>query len=564
MLFLMKLSIRQTAVAVFTITFLLYLRTLTCGFVNIDDPQYVYLNPAIRVLDLSLISESFTTSYMGWWMPLTWISLAIDYRFWGLNPAGYHLTNALLHAANATLVVLIADRVLSGQMLLSYVRDRHKVEGSRLHEGSQFRGGSYGLQYTFTLFLAGLFWGIHPLRVESVAWITERKDVLSGLFSLLSLLFYLRYALAKAKDEIKSVLCKDYTFALFFFLLALFAKPVSVVIPAMFLVLDWFPVGRLRTGTFFTILAEKLPFVAFAITVAVATVYFAAGETILISLADYPLYKRLIVAGYALTEYARMSIYPFGLVHYYSLPITFSPIHYFFVIVTVSVLSYSVLRYKTYPWFLSTVLLYMLPLLPVLGFLQNGTQSHADRFSYLPSVFPSIMAAFFIVVWYERVSSLSRLYGRILLSALAALLILHGCLTFNLVGAWKNSGTLWSRLIDIRPVGRAYYYRGEYYLKSGQYPEAIVDLKYSIRQAEITGLREIYNIHALLGAALSGAGQFDAAVNEFNIAIEMNPIPNYFYYRGLALKGLGRISEAEDDFKVAGSETGPLGWHVLK
>ncbi|MFH1027993.1 MAG: hypothetical protein V1791_08325, partial [Pseudomonadota bacterium] len=138
----------KVALGAALVCFLVYLPALFCDFINWDDPDYIINNPGIRLLDRQFLKEAFTTSYMGWWMPLTWISFAIDYRFWGLDPFGYHLTNVLLHSVNAGLVVLVADRLLNRMQ---------GVEGKL----------QVGYLYPATLLLAGLLWALHPLRVES-------------------------------------------------------------------------------------------------------------------------------------------------------------------------------------------------------------------------------------------------------------------------------------------------------------------------------------------------------------------------------------------------------------
>lgn len=538
----MILSAKKSAFIVIIITLLLFLRGIFCDFVNYDDPQYVYSNPGIRIFDWQFLYESFTTSYMGWWMPLTWISFALDYQLWELNPLGYHLTNILLHAANAGLVVLIAHKIIP------FLENR-TITGT----------GSISL-YLVPL-LAGLLWGIHPLRVESVVWVTERKDVLSGFFTFLAIFFYLRRGFSEKAHLLSVLYNRNYLLTLIFFLLAMLAKPVSVVLPVMFLVLDWYPLGRIHRARVKTVLGEKIPLFFLSIVIAVSTVYCATGESILVSLSDYPLYKRLLIAGYALVEYIRMSIYPFGLVHLYSLPTSFSLQHYLFAVMALLISGYFIAQYKKQPWLLATWLLYILPLLPVLGFFQNGIQSHADRFTYLPALFPSIASTVGLVTFYQYLKNKSRLQVQIYGVVCFAVLLGFGIITIALIGAWKNSATLWSRLIEVQPVGRAYYYRGEYYLRIGKYSEAITDLEVSIRLAQERRIPGIHNIHALLGDALSKAGRLEEAVREFTTAIALNPLPNYFYHRGVALLKSGRAAEAENDFKTAGAATGPIVWN---
>src|SRR6185369_5527675 len=193
-----------------------------------------------------------TTTYMGWCMPLTWISLAIDYHFWGLDPFGYHLTNVVLHVVNTALVVMIADQLV-GHLNSAHPENR-RVKGVEV--------GSEGVSlppclYSCVLLLAGLLWALHPLRVESVVWVTERKDVLNGLFSLGTIHFYLRYARVRDAAGNNGVATRNYIISLLSLLLSLMAKPASVVIPVMLLVADWYPLGRLQAGRLRPVVLEK-------------------------------------------------------------------------------------------------------------------------------------------------------------------------------------------------------------------------------------------------------------------------------------------------------------------
>jgi protein O-mannosyl-transferase len=530
------------------ICLLLYLRALSCDFVNFDDPDYVIENPAIRILDWEFITSAFSTSYMGWWMPLTWISLAVDYHFWGLNPLGFHLTNILLHAINTALVVLIADRLLK------------PLTGIEVWENETGR-----FSYPATLLLAGLLWGIHPLRVESVAWVTERKDVLNGILSLGSILCYLHYAHKKESVEHVNGAGRYYILSLVLLLLSLMAKPVSVVLPAMFLVADWYPLGRLRKGRIFAVMAEKIPFLVLCASLAIATVYFASDATILVSFQDFPLVKRFILAGNALFEYCRLSIYPVGIIHLYLLPRIFPVSYYLAMAVTITFTCFCFYNCKKRPWLFATWLAFILPLVPVLGFLQNGAQAYAARFTYLPSVAPSITAAAIIAATFRKTAALpARFTQKIFIGLIAALLLFHGVMTEKLIGAWKNSETLWSRSIDIQPLGRAFYYRADYYMRTGNFISAAEDLSVSIRMAKEAGYPGLFNLHALRGDAFSKAGRYEDAVKEFTSAVQLNPLPNYFYHRGAALKSIGSLKEAEYDFNRAGLDNGPIKWQPFQ
>lgn len=516
----------------------LYLRALGCDFVNFDDPYYVIDNPGIRILDPQFIREAFTTSYLGWWMPLTWISFAIDYHFWGVAPVGYHLTNILLHAVNTGLVVLIADRLL------------------RRWQGEWSEGQSTD-PYPLLLLLAGLLWGVHPLRVESVAWVTERKDVLNGVFVLGAILLYLCYVEGKSNGQ--KLGRSAYFGSLALFLLSLMAKPVSVVIPAMLLVLDWYPLGRFHRESPAKIIAEKLPYFVLALLVVAATITLASGESILVSVHDFPLYKRFVLAGNSLFEYLRMTVLPAGLVNLYLLPRVFPASYYLASLVVLVFIFYCFLGWRQRPWLLATWLLFVLPLLPVLGFFQNGSQAYADRFTYLPGVALSICSTGLLGTLLSRCHGLSR---QLVLSMALVVTILCVVMSFNLIGAWRNPETLWSRVIAVKPIGRAFYLRADYRLQTGRYLEAAADLADSIAIGNRDGFPGVFNLHALRGDALSRAGRHEDAVREFTAAISMRPEPEYFYHRGIELRALGRSAEAVADFQAAGDATGPIVWKV--
>jgi hypothetical protein len=366
----MRGNYRGAAAIAGIICLLVYLRALSCGFVSMDDPDYVLNNAAIRRLDGPLLSWAFGAAHAGFWMPLTWLSLAFDYRFWGLNPAGYHLTNILLHAVNTGLVVLVADAVCR--------RMDHDGDGE-------------GAAYPAMLLLAGLLFGIHPLRVESVAWVTERKDVLNGLFTLGSLLCYLRYTRWGGERGAG----RYYLLSIVLFACSLMAKSVSVVLPAILLVLDRYPLRRLTRETAARVLAEKVPFLVLSLCMAVATVRFAAGSDYLVSYDIFPFAQRLVVSGNAVYEYVRLLLAPVGILPLWVIPDPLPPAYTATSLLSAAACIGILAAWKNHP--LVTVwLCFLIPLLPVLAFLQNGDQSYAARFTYLPSVAPAIAAALLI------------------------------------------------------------------------------------------------------------------------------------------------------------------------
>jgi hypothetical protein len=527
----------MTALVAAVICLLVYLRALTCGFVNLDDPFLVVNNPVIRNLDRTLLVWAFSAPQFELWMPLTWISLALDYRLWQLNPFGYHLTNIILHSINTALVVLIADRLLRQVPAGKYGRER--VTGALL----------------WLPLLAGLIFGLHPMRVESVAWVTERKDVLNGLFSLSALLCYLDFT---ADREGKR--WRKYLLSFAFFLLSFGAKSISIVIPLLLLLLDRYPLGRLRRETYRGVLLEKLPYVAISVIMAAATVYFSVRNHLTAGLGVLPLLERVLISGNAVFEYCRLLIWPVGILPFYPLPAEI-PGYYFLTTAVILLLTLVALASAArYPAASTTWFCFLIPLLPVLAFIQSGDQELSPHLTYLPSVIPSITAAALLSAAGERIRRpgiVPRLHP---LLPVVLLLLLYAGMTVRLIGVWQDTGSFWSRVIDQRPNARAYADRGVFYLINGNSAAALADFSRVLDSAGNHTRRLRYNLHAFRGVALKDLGQFAGAVAEFDRAIALNPLPTYFRERGDAHTALGQREEAERDYRLAGPNPPPIDW----
>lgn len=508
---------------------LVYLRTLSCGFINWDDPDYVINNPAIRSLNRQFFSDAFTTFYLGWWMPLTWISFAIDYHFWQLNPFGYHLTNILLHSVNTGLVVMIADALLN-----RWSNSRETAPGD--------------LRYIITLLSAGLLFGIHPLRVESVAWVTERKDVLNGLFALGSIYCYLKYVLIRESSGKNGPATIYYVTSLLLFMFSLMAKSVSVVVPMLLLLADWYPFCRLRKGNLGPVLLEKLPFVTLSVLVSCLTVWLAAQDDSL--LAGITFWQRVVISGNAIFEYCRLLLYPIGIIPLYVIPSDFFMAYTVKTVVVIALTVFVFAASRRNPCIAATWLGFVIPLLPTLAFTQNGMQAFAARFTYLPSLVISIVAANVIVgTCAERFPH--RLKSLMFVPILA-LMISYAALTQRLVDVFKDSDTYWSRVIAFQPFDAAFYYRGLHYFDTGKYLAAINDFTTCLSAGIRDQRQDIFNLYAFRGQALIKLGRYDEAVRDLTAALEMSPQPIYFHYRGIALKALGMAPQATEDFERAG------------
>lgn len=520
-------------------TLLVYLKVLGAGFVNVDDPDYILNNPLIRQLNPDMIMTAFTQSNIGWWMPLTWISFAVDYHFWEYNPFGYHLTNILFHAANAGLVVLITDQLL--------------MRG----QGTRDKGLDSSYLYPTALLLAGLLWAIHPLRVESVAWVTERKDVLNGFFAFGSILFYLRYARRKASAAGSSYVGWNFGLSFALFLMSLMAKSVSVVLPLMLLVLDWYPLGRLRRGSFIPVLLEKIPFLTGSVALSLVTLLGAARSQYLVTYDMFPFSQRLVVSGNAIWEYCRMLFLPVNLSPFNVIPDPIPPIYTVTTILVVIALV-SITCYMRLPWLQACVLCFILPLLPVLAFFQNGDQAFADRFTYLPSLVPAIVASVMLTHFAVRQKWMWRRFLMVL--APVCLLMVFFFITLRLFAVWQSSETYWTRVIDVQPTAISYKERGRYYHSIGRYSAAVYDFTMALGLLTATLKPFEYNFYAFRGESLRNAGLLGESVKDFSRAISFYPHPVYFYHRGLALQAQGREREADEDFRRSGMERGPILW----
>lgn len=516
------------------ICLLVFLRALSCDFVNFDDHLSVLENKPIQSINGQMIIDVFKTSMYGFWMPLTWISYAIDYRIWGLDPFGFHLTNILLHAFNTGLVVLLTDRVL-------------KAVSSKCFD---LKKGLYPL----ILLFAGLLWGVHPLRVESVAWVTERKDVLNGLFTLLSILFYLHYA-KKRDSGLFEWRC--YLSSLALFICSLMAKPVTVVLPVMLLVLDWYPLGRMHREKMVSLLVEKLPFIFFSAVLSILTILTAVQKDMLVTTDRLSISERFWVAGNALFEYVRLFLLPTGILPLHPLPYPF-PFSYIVASVVsllVIVATFFVVRRSAAP--LASILLFMLPLLPVIGFLQNGQQAFAARYTYLPHITLCIFSASMLLkIFFTNDSQRIRLT----IAGLAFVLLVFFVLTQFQIDIWKNSGALWDRVIEKHKISMAYKSRGSFNLMNGRYSEAVSDFTLAMELAAGQEKLEIFNLLAGRGMALGSLGRLEESVNDFTAAINMFPHSAYYYSRGITFEAMGRMKEAQEDFVRAGPEPGDIKW----
>jgi len=521
------------------------------GFVNWDDNIYVVGNSYIKSLDAGLFSWAFTDISHGVWIPLTWISFAFDYAVWGLNPFGYHIMNIILHAANTALVCLLAMRLL--QAYQSRVRQDSAPHQTLINDGSTINDG---LVEWFGL-IAALLFGLHPLRVESVAWISERKDLLSGFFGFLTVILYIDYAVDKppAPRSFEVFKNRKYLAAMFFFVLSLMSKPMTITLPLLLVVLDWFPLGRLsgRAGAV-DALREKALFFLSALAAGIVNMLASTG-----SYGHVTIWSRMITAGRALITYLLLTVRPEGLAVLYDHPgntASLRDVSYLAPAALLLIISALALatagRQKIW---LAVWSAYLITLLPTLGIFTFSNSSMNDRYTYFAAVWPTLAAALCITVLYTRRYSLPGLGRGVhagLIIAVASALLYYAQGTMKQIRVWHDTESLWSNVIDKRPAesGAAHYERGCYYYDKGRYDEALRDEDAALEIVERNKNKRTDNIYFIRGRINMKTAGYKAAVEDFTMAIERNPykpMRRYYEERALAYKSLGMDREAAED-----------------
>jgi lipoprotein NlpI len=538
-----KFAVAVTASAV---TLLVYFAALQNDFVNWDDGQYVFENPHIRSLNAAFFKWAFFDFYASNWHPLTWISHALDYALWGLNPLGHHLTSIVLHAINVFLVVLLVIRLLEAW------KERAVRSGS-----PSFLNGQAILIAAGT---TGLLFGLHPVHVESVAWVAERKDLLCALFFLLSLISYTNYARktgaeTPGKNTGSPFFNSRYLSVLGLFVLALMSKPMAVTLPVVLLVLDWFPFSRIRSGrTLWAACVEKLPFFALSLASSIVTIRAQKAGGTISTLEFLPLSVRALVGAKALVAYLWKMLVPVDLIPFYPYPKDVSLLSWkylLFLILVIAVTVVCILAAKKRKLLLAAWGYYVVTLIPVLGIVQVGTQSMADRYTYLPSLGPFLLLGLMAAGAWGTVTTLKRPgYMKVACSAAAIFVFASlSYLTVKQIAVWENSVSLWSSVIEKEPkrVPFAYMNRGVAYQVIGKLDEALADFNAAILLNPSDA--EAYNSRGLLFKQM---GHPDAALEDYTISIMLNGFNAHVYNNRANVYGqMGQFDKELADYDRA-------------
>lgn len=505
-----------------------FLPSLQNGFVGYDDPENIYENPDFRGLGWTQLRWMFTTFLMAHYQPVTWLTLGLNYTLGGLEPFGYHLGNLLLHIAAALLLYLISLRLI----------------GISLPP----RPGEGALSVRLGAGLAALFFAIHPLRVESVAWATERRDSLSGMFFLLTVLAYLHACDARASTR-----RRWFAGVAVLHTLALLSKIVTMALPAVLILLDIFPLRRLpadprrwREPPYRAVLDEKVPLALLSCAFAVIAPFSQAAAKSLEWTGQYNLSARLFIPLFGVAFYLLKTVAPVGLKPLYPLPTPFDATEPRIIVgsaITVGLTALFIWKRDRWPALLVVWAYYVIVLLPMLGIIQIGIQIAADRYTYLPSLGWAVLigAAF---AWLWQAAARGKVRTEAFEAGLVGAFVLVcflGARTFNQSLIWRDTETLWRYAIGIDPqVPELHNWLGLTLKNAGRNEEAISEFKQAIR------LRDGYvACRVNLGNSLAIAGDNAGALEQFEKAgsfISDNPHAQHNW--GLVLIRLGRSTDA--------------------
>ena len=435
-----------------------------------DDLAYVTGNSHVQSgITLDGFSWAFSTTDAEFWHPLTWLSLMFDYQLYGLNAGGYHLTNHILHVMSALLLFWLFNHMT----------------------GAIWRSA----------FVAALF-ALHPLHVESVAWIAERKDVLSGFFWMLSLCLYVYYSEKQA--------IKRYLLVIFSFVCALMSKPMVVTLPVIMILLDYWPLGRFMSKKGNWVLwqlREKTPFFILSAIFSVITLFAQYNP----SVKHFSFYSRIANAPVSFVTYLEKTFWPHDMAVFYPFSIQIPVWQVIGSILLIIVISVAVVAMmKRMPYLFVGWLWYAITLLPVIGIIQVGDFAMADRYHYLPSIGIAVMLAWGVPLLFPREDMRKKILCPEVIVALAILAVL----TWQQCGYWKNNTILFSNALQVT--------------------------------------KDNYLAHNNLGLTLFTEGNTEEAIYHYNKAIRIKTkYTDAYFNRGIAYHKLGQYQRAIDDYSEA-------------
>jgi protein O-mannosyl-transferase len=502
-------SNREIALALALVVVVVFVHGLYNEFVEWDDPVNLINNKNFRGLGWTQIQWMLTSTLMGHYIPVTWLTFGLDYVLWGMEPAGYHFTNLVLHTANVVLFFFLGLRLVARAL-----------------------PWATALETRIGAALAALAFGIHPLRAESVAWATERRDVLSGLMFLTCVLCYVAAIGADGWKRRRRL-----AVSLVFFVLALLSKSITMTLPFALVILDFYPLRRLgfsprdwvgAAGR--RVLLEKIPFFVAGAMGAMVSYWAVAQHSFFTSTVQYPLMSRIALALYSVCFYIAKTVLPFGLSPLYELPARVDILDgpFAFAAVAALLMTTSLLAlWRHWPAGSAAYFYYTVAIAPVGGLVHAGFQLAHDRYSYLSCMGFALLAGG-IPALLGRAGAQGRLSPRLVRIAAAAItmwILALGALTWEQVAVWRNTQSLWLHAALVEP--------------------------------------ECSICHQNIGALLVNEGNSRAALTHFAHIVAIRPDREKVYGGiGLALLQMDRAADAEPNLKRAvardGSDVGLL------
>jgi protein O-mannosyl-transferase len=489
------------------VTFAVYLPVRNYEFLHYDDDVYITNNPEVQSgLSWQGIKWAFVTDHGANWHPLTWLSLMLDCRLFGVEPGPMHIVNVLFHVANTILLFIVLSRMTKGLWQSAFV--------------------------------AGLF-ALHPLHVESVAWVAERKDVLSTLFWLLTMLAYARYAERPSAGR--------YIAVLVLFAIGLMAKPMLVTLPFVLLLLDYWPLDRLFNpkSSIKKLVLEKIPLIILSAASSVITFIAQQHGGAVAAINKLPINDRITNSIISYLVYIGKMIWPNQLSVLYPHPVSTIPVSRVVIYGTILVLMtiFFVCYCRRYKYLLVGWLWYLGTLVPVIGIVQVGSQARADRYTYVP-----LIGLFLIIAFGVTELMREKRFRRIILCVLAGV-SLSACtvVTSQQLKYWKDSLVLFEHALNVIEGN---------YLANNNYANVLNNM--GRREEAATHLADAIKfvpnspeIHCNYGNVLREMGRLDEAIVQYRIAVALKPDFAIAHYNlGLALALEGKYDEAIEHYKV--------------
>jgi len=494
-------------------TFAVYSQVQDHEFINYDDDKYVTNNEYVKAgFTRDSVGWALTTSYNSNWHPMTWLSHMLDAQLFGPNSKGHHLTNLLFHIANVLLLFLVLLRMT----------------------GALWQSG----------FVAALF-ALHPLNVESVAWVAERKNVLSTFFWLLTMWAYIRYA--------QKTNLKRYSLVILFFAMGLMSKPMLVTLPFVLLLLDYWPLRRLqsdRRTAISRLVYEKIPLLVLVAGSVVTTLTVQKMGGALGSLNAFPIQERVINALVSYWLYLQKMIWPGGLAIFYAHPEnTLSVWKGLATAALLALVTTAAIRLaRRAPYFAVGWFWYLGTLIPVIQLVQTGSIAMADRYAYVP-----LIGIFIIIAWgLPELLAKWRLRSRILTIAAGIWISTLMLMTWNQVSHWKNSITIFSHAIEVTDIEYPDFLLAHNNLANALLAEGRTGKAISHYKMAINLMPDYAVNHNHLANALFAEQKTEEAISHYKTAVKL--LPDYataHYNLGFALMKEKKTGEAIFHFKMA-------------